>query len=352
VSVTSVAAKQMTVPIRLEANGNVSSLNSVDVRPQITNVVAKVHIKEGQFVQPGELLFSLDDRADRVNLQKVDAQLVKDQASMADLERQLVRSKELLGKGFISQSATDTVQSQVDAQRAAVQADKAAVEAARVALGYDSIRASTAGRAGVITVFPGSLVQTAATVSPMVTISQLDPIAVTFTLPEAELSALLAAQKNGDIKVSANTQSGAVEGTLSFIDNSVDTQSGTIKVKAVFPNPDHRLWPGQYVAVHTTVRDLADAIVIPQAAIITGIDAKTVYVAGADTTAQARSIQVVYAFGTQVAVTGVQAGERVIVEGKQNLRAGTKLSEVDANGDAGKTTKINQAKQGETKNAS
>ncbi|RJG06891.1 efflux RND transporter periplasmic adaptor subunit [Noviherbaspirillum cavernae] len=331
-TVTTVSAKQMNVPIRLDANGYVSSLNSVEIRPQVTNVVAKVHIKEGQFVKAGDLLFSLDDRADRVNLQMAQAQLAKDQAGLADLERQLARSKELLAKGFIAQSATDTVQTQVEAQRAALQADKAAVEAARVALGYDSIRATSAGRAGVIAVFPGSLVQPTATAVPLVTISQLDPIAVTFTLPETELNALLAAQKTGDVKVHAKVQGAQsqLEGKLSFIDNTVDTQNGTIKVKAIFPNAEHLLWPGQYVAVNTVVRELGNAIVIPQSAIITGIDAKSVYTVGADQTAQPRRVELLYSFATQAAVKGIQAGERVVVDGKQNLRPGTKVREAEA----------------------
>lgn len=333
-SVTTVAARRMTVPVLLAANGTVSSLNSVDVRPQVSNVIAHVHIKEGQFVKSGDLLFSLDERADRVNLQKAQAQLTKDQASLADLERQLARSRDLLGKGFISQGATDTVQAQVDAARATLQADQAAVEAARVALGYDTIRATSAGRAGAIAVFAGSLVQPAS--PPLVTISQLDPIAVTFTLPEGELNSLLEAQRAGPVKVAARLADGApLEGRLSFIDNSVDSQNGTIKVKAVFPNAEHKLWPGQYVAVSTTVRALQDAIVIPQAAIITGIDARTVYVVGADKTAQARKIEVLYSFGTQAAVSGVQEGDSVVVDGKQNLRPGSKIRQADAMPGAG-----------------
>lgn len=325
-------AKRMDVPVQVQANGNVSSLNSVDVRPQVTNVISKVHVKEGQFVKAGELLFSLDDRADRVNLQKAEAQLAKDKATLADLERQLARSKDLLTKGFISQGATDTVQSQVEAQRAAVLADQAAVEAARVQLGYDTIRAPSSGRAGAIAVFPGSLVQPTPTAAPLVTISQLDPIAVTFTLPESELNGLLAAQRAGDIKVTARLAdaNAQLEGKVSFVDNTVDPQAGTIKVKAVFPNADQQLWPGQYIMVSTTVRDLKDAVVIPQAAIITGIDNKTVYVAGADKTAQQRRIQVLHAFGTEAAVQGVQPGDAVVVDGKQNIRPGSKLREAEA----------------------
>jgi RND family efflux transporter MFP subunit len=330
ISVTTVSAKRMDVPVRLSANGYVSPLNSVDVRPQVSSVIARVHIKEGQFVKAGDMLFSLDDRADRVNLQKAQAQLAKDQATLADLERQFARSRDLLGKGFIAQSATDTVQSQLDAQRAAVQASRAAVEATRVGLGYDVIRAASAGRAGAISVYPGSLVQP--TSPPLVTISQLDPIAVTFTLPESELDSLLAVQKSGGAKVVATLpETGKpVEGRLNFIDNAVDAQNGTIKVKAVFPNADQRLWPGQYVTVNTVVREMKDAVVIPQAAVITTVDDKTVYVVGGDGTAQARRVQLLYPFGTQAVVNGVRTGDRVVVEGKQNLRPGSAVSEAAA----------------------
>jgi RND family efflux transporter MFP subunit len=324
-AVSTARATRMDVPVQLDANGYVSSLNSVEVRPQVSNLVAKVHIREGQFVHAGDLLFSLDDRADRVNLEKAQAQLAKDRAGLADAERQLARSRELLAKGFIAQSAVDTVQTQMEAARATLAADVAAVNAAKVNLGYATIRASSAGRAGAISVFPGSLVQPSS--PPLVVISQLDPIAVTFTLPETELGALLAAQKQGPIKVSASTQNAAatIAGRISFVDNAVDPQTGTIKVKAVFPNPEQALWPGQYVAVSTIVRELKDAIVIPQAAIITGIDNNSVYAVGANQTVVARPVKVVYGFGTQAAVSGLQAGDRVVVDGRQNLRPGARV---------------------------
>jgi RND family efflux transporter MFP subunit len=272
-----------------------------------------------------------------VNLQKAQAQLAKDQVGLADLERQLARSRELLGKGFIAQGAMDTVQSQTDAQRALLQADKAAVEAARVSLGYDTIRAPLAGRAGAIQVYPGSLVQPAS--APLVTISQLDPIAVTFTLPETELNALLTARKTGGATVSASRPDAKVplQGRLSFIDNTVDSQNGTIKVKAAFPNPDHLLWPGQYVAVNTVVRELKDAVVIPQASIITGADDQTVYVLDTDLKARQIPIQLLYAFGTQAAVSGVQAGLAVVVDGKQDLRPGARVRITNANRAQGKS---------------
>lgn len=321
------SAQRMTVPVRLEASGYVSALHTVEVRPQVSNVIEKVHIREGQFVKAGDVLFSLDGRASRANLQRTEAQLAKDQATLADLERQLARSRELLAKNFIAQSATDTVQSQVEAQRASVQASRAAVEAAKVALGYETIRASLSGRAGAIAVFPGSLVQPAS--APLVTVAQLDPIGISFTLPETELSALLAAQKNGAVKVAAHNGDGKtpLEGTLSFVDNAVDAQSGTIRVKAVFPNAEQRLWPGQYVTVSTVVRELLDAVVIPQAAIITGTDSSSVYVMDGDK-AQQRSVKLMHAFGAQAAVSGVQPGDKVVVDGKHNLRTGSLVREI------------------------
>ncbi|MEC4720885.1 efflux RND transporter periplasmic adaptor subunit [Noviherbaspirillum sp. CPCC 100848] len=345
VLVNTVPAQRTVVPVRLEANGYVSSLNSVEVRPQVSSTIAKVHIREGQFVKAGDLLFTLDDRADRVNLQKAEAQLKKDEASLADFQRQLARSQDLLSKGFISHSAVDTVQSQVDSARATVQADKAAIEAARVALSYASIRASSAGRAGAISVYAGSLVQPAS--APLVTISQIDPIAVTFTLPETELGALVEAQKAGDVKVSARASNGnTVEGKVTFIDNAVDAQNGTIRVKAAFANADQLLWPGQYVTVGTTVREIRDAIVIPQAAIITGIDASTVYVVGQDRTAQARPVELLYSFGAQAVVKGVQEGERIVVDGKQNLRPGSRVNETGSANGSQKSGNANAGTQG------
>jgi RND family efflux transporter MFP subunit len=331
-TVTTVSAKRMDVPVRLDAKGYVSSLNSVDIRPQVSNVIAKVHIKEGQFVKAGEMLFTLDDRAARVELQKAQAQIAKDKASLADLQRQLARSRELLSKGFIAQSAVDTVQAQVDAQNATLQSDGAAVEAARVLLSYQAIRAPSSGRAGVINVFTGSLVQPGMA-TPMVTISQLHPIAATFTVPEAELNAVLAAQKGaGLVKVAAlvPAANARIEGGLSFVDNAVDPQNGTIRVKAVFPNENQLLWPGQYVALQTVVREIKDAIVIPQAAIIVGVDARTVYVVDANKSAQPKRIELVYSFGDQAVVKGLEPGELVIVDGKQNLRPGMKVRDTRA----------------------
>src|SRR5690349_2447843 len=213
----------------------VTPVRTVDLHPQTTATIREVHIKEGQFVKAGDLMFSLDDRADRANLDKAQAQVERDRAQLADLERQFKRSQDLFAQKFIAQSAVDTLKAQVDQARATLQSDSAAARAAGVTTSYTSIRAPMSGRVGGIAVYPGSLVQPSTSLT---TITQLDPITIAFTLPESTLPALLAAQKRGKVAVQAlpGADLPPVTGLLSFVDNTVDPQAGTIKVKAEFDN--------------------------------------------------------------------------------------------------------------------
>ena len=329
VAVTTVPAAQRDFPVVLEANGTVTPLSTVDVRPQVASVVAKVHIREGQFVKAGEPMFTLDSRADQVNVTKAQAQLAKDEATLADARRQLARSKDLLAQNFVSQSAVDSNQAQLDAQLAAVAADRAAVEAARVALGYSRIDAPSAGRVGAINVYPGSYVQPST--APLVTITQLDPIAVAFNLPQRNLPDALAQLAGGGVEVTAQLPGavgaeGRLRGRLQFVDNAVDANSGTVKVKALFDNPQHRLWPGAYVNVSLPVEVLKQAVVVPQASIIQGATGKSLYVVQ-EGKAALREVEVRVAAGNEAVVGGVRAGERVVVEGRQNLRPGAAVTE-------------------------
>lgn len=320
--VTVAAARKQDVPVNVSVNGSVVSLNSVDVRPQVSNVVQKVHVKEGDTVRAGQPLFTLDSRADVANLEKAKAQQLKDQATLADLERQYQRSQELLAQNFIAKSATDTVLSQLQAQRAAVEADKAAVQSAQVQLSYDEIRAPIAGRTGVISAYVGTLAQPG---TPLVTVTQLDPIAVQFPVPEGRLQDLLAAaSQHSEVLATVPGRAAPLKGVLSFVDNTVDPQVGTVRAKASFANADHALWPGQYVNTNVTVRTLKDAVVVPVAAIITGPNGRIVYVVK-DDQAQLRKVDLEHSFGDQAVVRGVQPGERVVVEGKQNLRPGARV---------------------------
>lgn len=319
ISVTVALASQRDFVVPLEAIGTVTPLASVDVKPQTNSVVTKVHVKEGQFVKAGDLLFSLDARPDEANVAKARAQLAKDEAVLQDAQRQLTRTRELLAKGFISQGALDTSQAQADSQQATIVSDHAALESAQLALAYDSVRASGAGRLGAISVFPGTAVQ--ANVTTMVTITQLDPINVSFNLPQRNLDEVLEGLKSGGAVVSGKLPDAKsdIRGRLQFVDNAVDAPTGTIKVKAQFANPDGKLWPGAFLNVALVSHTLKGAVVIPTAAIIQSIKGPIVYVNDKGR-AGMRLVTVLAAQGEDSAVTGVAVGDKVVVEGRQNLR--------------------------------
>ena len=319
ISVVSVVAKQRNFDVALEAIGTVTPLSSVDVKPQINSVVTQVHVKEGQFVKAGALLFTLDPRPDLANVAKVRAQMAKDQAVLDDAQRQLTRSRELLAKNFISQGALDTSQAQVDSQMANLAADRAALDAAQLALSYNSVRASGAGRLGAVNVYPGTAVQ--ANVTALGTITQLDPINISFSLPQSNLNAVLEGLASGGAVVNATLPDAKIQlkGRLQFVDSAVDAATGTVKVKARFDNTDAKLWPGAFVKVALTAQTLQDAVVIPTAAIIQSTRGSIVYVVDKGN-AVLKPVKVVASQGEDSAVTGIAAGSKVVLEGRQNLR--------------------------------
>jgi RND family efflux transporter MFP subunit len=253
VQVVSALVTQADVSVRLTANGTVSALQAVDVRPQISATVKTVHIREGQFVRKGDRLFTLDARSEDANLSKAEAQVTKDRADLANAERNLERLRGLLSQEYISQSEFDTAQNQVDVFRGQLAVDLATVEASRVARSFNEITAPITGRTGVISVYPGSLVQPSGVA--LVSITQIDPINVSFSLPERELAGLQQALAKGAVPVSAKLDMAGqedIKGNLVFVDNAVDTASGTIRLKAEYSNADHRLWPGMFVTVMLT----------------------------------------------------------------------------------------------------
>ena len=327
VGVSTVQAIASDVDVTIEATGTVTPLNSVEIRPQLSNVITNVHIREGQFVKAGQLLFTLDTRNDEVIVAKAKAVLAKDMAALADAQRQLRRSLELLEQKFISQGAVDTTQTLVNSQQAIIVSDQAAISAAQVGLSYNRIVAPSAGRAGAINVFVGSTVQPAGAV--LVTITRLDPIAVSFSLPQRHLAVALKMLRSGGAKVVAEVPEGGgiATGKLQFVDNTVDTASGTVRVKAEFTNPSQLLWPGAFVKVQLAMRTLKNVVTVPQASVIQGPRGTIVYTVGADNRVDARRIDVLYANGPDAVASGVRAGERVVVDGRQNLRAGVSVVE-------------------------
>lgn len=322
VSISTIKAGKRDLPISFKATGTVTPLTSVDLKAQISNPVVKVHIQDGQFVRAGDVLITLDARNEEANLAKARAQLAKDNAALADAQRQLVRAKQLLSQNFVSQGAVDSAQALVDGANATIAADQAAVDAAKVALSNTRITAPNAGRAGLVNVSAGSAVQ--ANVTTLVTITQLDPVGVVFSLPQRNLGDALSAlsAKGGAVVTASLPDNPAVfKGNLRFVDNNVDASSGAVKVKADFANKDSKLWPGAFVDVSLTVSTLKDAVVIPQAAIVQTARGSIVY-AVVDGKAVLRPVQVIRSQGSDAAVTGINAGDNIVLDGRQNVRPG------------------------------
>jgi len=341
------------VPFLIDLNGTVTSLKIVDVHSQVTNLVREVRVHEGQFVQAGDVLFVLDDRVDRANYNKLNAQLLRDKALAVDQERQLSRNEELKQKNFVSQGALDTSHTQRDAQQELVKSDEAALEAAKVALDFDTIRAPISGRTGVVNVFPGTLVVPQTT--SLVTITQLDPIAVQFSVPEAQLAKLqqALAHSNGktsedNVKAKPPSASSPVAGHLYFVDNTVDASSGSIKAKAIFANPKNELWPGEFVQTSVNLGILKDALSVPAKALVNSPNGKFVYVVGEDNVAVQKNIKEVYLFGESMVVEGLTPGDRVVIDGKQNVRPNghVRVVNLDAKGSGSKEGAKGGAKEG------
>lgn len=342
IQVVSARVAPADISVRLVANGTVSALQTVDVRPQISAIVKAVHIKEGQFVRKGDRLFTLDTRTEDANLGKAEAQVVKDRSDLVNAERNLERNRQLLQQEYISQADFDTAQTLAEGLRSQLAIDLAAVKTARVARSFDEITAPISGRTGAIAVYPGSLVQPNGTLTTigavLVSITQLDPINVSFNLPERELASLQQAFARGEVPVSAKLDSASskdLRGRLVFIDNTVDAASGTIRLKAEFPNANHRLWPGMFVTVALAPRKLAGALTIPAQAVQTGPEKKFLYVVGQDNKVSSQPINVSLIQDGVAVIDGVAPGARVVVEGAQNLRPGSVVVEADAT--AGKT---------------
>ena len=331
--VVTTKAEARDVPVRLKANGTVTPVQTVDLRAQVTSTVREVHIREGQNVAKGDLLFSLDARAEEANLRKAEAQIAKDKADLATARRNLERQRELFSQKFISQAALDTVQNTVDTLTGQLAVDTAAMESSRVSRAYMEIRAPFAGRTGVLGLRAGSLVQPGG--APLVTVTQIDPIMVSFTLPEKELSGLQAALRRGDVPVTVTMQEAGepFRGKVTFVDNAVDTATGTIRVKAEFANPAARLWPGSYVNVALAARTLANATVVPAQAVQTGPDSRFIYVVGEDNKVTPKTVTLAYVEEGRAVVDGLAPGARIVVEGAQNLRPGSAVTEAQREGE-------------------
>jgi membrane fusion protein, multidrug efflux system len=329
-TISSVIVERKDVPFVIEATGTIVAASIVDVRPQITSIVTKVNITEGQIVKKGDLLFTLDDRTDKANFDRA-------QALANDAKRQLARAKELVAKNFISKAGLDTA----EANAASTQAT---ARAAEVQLSYNYLRSPIDGRAGIINVFPGSLVQASnvvvsstsstatSTSGAMVTITQLDPINVQFTVPERDIPLLLKARKDDaplEVSVSiGNVETTQYPGLVYVIDNQVDPVIGAVRLKARLENKNGALIPGQFARIKLEASTLNDVMLIPSQAVVINPKGRFVYlVEKDDDKVVMKPVKVLYEYQGNAVIEGIDAGSRVIVEGKQNLRPGSKVRE-------------------------
>lgn len=334
-TVSTAAARIADLPIRLRSIGWVDPVQKVSVSTRLNSQISEQRVVEGQMVKKGDVLFRLDDREVRAAIARDTATLVKDQALLARAQADLKRGQDLVAKGFLSQAVQDQRVADAKAAQATVAADQAALNADRVQLTYTEIRAPISGRAGAVSITPGNLVRTSDT-TPLVTITQMQPVWISFTLPERELATLRAAMspdgKGPQTRAYlANDKQPRAVGNITFLDSAVDQTTGTIAVKATMPNEKQELWPGQYVNVEIDVGSRTNAVVVPTVALQAGQDGQFVYLVGKDSKVQVRNVQVAGSDGDLSAISsGLVAGDQVVVEGQQRLTEGARVKAVPA----------------------
>ena len=334
-------------PVMRYSTGFLSSPAVVNVGSRMTSQVSEILVKDGQTVKAGDVLFRLDDRAVQAQLAKDEAGLAKDQAAVVSAQNDLGRARDLLAKGAGTQQAYDIQLATTKGVEASVQADQAAIEADRVQLAYATITAPTSGRLGLINVSVGDLVgtgggqasgvqqtgtQSSGSLQPLVTITSMDPLTVTFDLPQADLGLLQKAIASpGQATVSVTDRVGGVQlaqGTLDFLDSSLDTTSGTIAARASVSNSDGKLWPGLFVQVAIQFGTLDKSVTVPTVALQTGQQGPYVFVVGADGKASMRTVSVSISNDRQTAIaSGLSAGDNVVVEGQGRLKDGSPVTE-------------------------
>ena len=355
-------ASVKNVPVEVQVIGNVEAYSTISVKAQVTGQLTDVHFQEGDYVKKGALLFEIDRRPLEAALNQVEASLSKDEALQKQAEANLARDAasaryqesqanryaELSKGGIISRDQAEQIRANADAVAQAVAADKAAIESAKASIGasranvenakvqlsYTKIYSAIDGRTGNLTVKMGNVVT--ANNMELVTINQVEPIYVTFSVPEAQLPAIKRYMTSAKLPVRAQPQddaSPAETGYLTFVDNTVDTTTGTIRLKGTFTNSDHKLWPGEFVRVTLRLTTQQNAVVVPNAAVQTGQNGSFIYVVKSDRTVDARAITTGARVDEDVVVTsGLEVGETVVTEGQLRLAPGSRITMRDGKG--------------------
>ncbi|HEX8816323.1 MAG TPA: MdtA/MuxA family multidrug efflux RND transporter periplasmic adaptor subunit [Terriglobales bacterium] len=329
VPVSVATAEQRNMPYYLSGLGNVTAYYTVSVKSRVDGELTEVKFKEGQFVNKGDLLAVIDPRPYQVQLEQAEAQLFKDQASLRDAKLNLQRYRDLLhNSGAMSQQQVDTQGSLVDQLDGQVRTDQAQIDNVKLQLVYCHITSPVSGRIGLRLVDPGNIVHAADT-NAMFVITQLQPIAVIFTLPEDDLPEVSSHLKAGALTVEAynrDNQNKLATGTLETIDNQIDTTTGTGRLKAVFENKDNQLWPNQFVNCRLLLETRKDSTVIPAAAIQRGPQGTYVFIAKPDNTATIVPVKVSFTQdNVSVIASGVAPNDVVVVDGQDKLQDGSKI---------------------------
>lgn len=336
VPVRTAVVAQMALPVYLQAVGNVEAFSSVEIRPQVSGPLLSVEFREGQDVEKGQLLFTIDRRPFELSLRQAQAQLAKNSGQSTTAETQRARYETLFKSGLVSQEQFDAISAQANSLQSSVAADQVQIDNAQLQLQYTEIRAPIAGRTGALQVHVGSLVRTNDPLA-MVVINQITPVRVAFSVPASNLGPITRGQARGALVTEASPAKGSggpmSTGTLTFIDNTIDTTTSGIRLKATFPNRDRRLWPGEFVQVRLRLAVEPQALVVPISAVQNGPNGQYVYVVEKDVVAM-RPVTISRTEGGQVVVgEGLSAGEEVVTDGQLRLTPGARIS-VKAGGPA------------------
>jgi multidrug efflux system membrane fusion protein len=336
---------QQNIPVQINAIGNVEAYNTVSVKTLVGGEIIGVHFKDGQDVQQGDVLFQIDPRPYEAALKQAEAQLARDVAQAKNSEEQARRYEILVQKDYVSKDQYDQLRSTADSLAAAVQADKANVDNGRLQLAYCTIKSPIDGRVGSVLINKGNVIK--ANDLTMVTINKIAPIYVTFSLPEQNLANIKKYMAEGSLQVDAvipGDENRPAHGKLTFINNAVDTATGTIQLKGTFENKDKRLWPGQFINVVLTLTTQRNAVVMPAAALQTGQQGQYVFVVKPDFTVESRPVTVAWSYGDLAVVAqGVTPGEKVVTDGQLNLITGV---HVELKGEQPQNTPIKSGQTG------
>jgi len=325
VPVTAATVVQKTVPVQIRAIGNVEAYSTVGVKVQIGGELLRVHFKEGQDVRKDDILFTIDPRPYEAALKQAEANLARDTAQLENAKVDVGRYEDLVKKGYVAQQQYDQVLTNFATLDATVNADKALIENARLQLKYCYIYSPITGRTGGLVVNQGNVIKANAD-NPIVTINQIQPIYVTFSVPEQflpEIKKYMATEKVQTQAIIGTDESHPEDGILTFVDNAVDITTGTIKLKATFVNREKRLWPGQFVNVVLTLTSQPNALVTPSAAVQTGQQGQYVFVIKGDLTVESRPVIISRTLNNESVIEkGLQSGEKVVTDGQLRLVPG------------------------------